>query len=428
MSGALRSPLKALAPAAWLRLPRRTARLRLTILYSGLFLLSGTCVMVIVYLLASGGPAVTVTPARGGGATIAVARPAPQGQVPQAPGAPLVGRRDLGSLIKHGVAVQRHADLARLLEAFWFVLAISAIPSAVLGWFAAGRVLRPLRAITTKARTISAGNLHERLALTGPADEFKQLGDTLDGLLGRLEASFEAQRRFVANASHELRTPLTVERTLLQVALADPTTTADEFRSMCEELLTVGAEHERLLEALLTLATSDRGLDCREPLDLSAVTTHVLQSSNGEIDRRSLHLESYLAPAPTTGDPALIERLVANLVDNAASHNVPDGWVRVRTETDGGHALVEVANTGPLVAATEIDRLFEPFQRLDGKRSLDSNGHFGLGLSIVRAIANAHDATLHAQPRPDGGLAITVLFPQTHTAALFVQQAQSPAA
>ncbi len=291
-----------------------------------------------------------------------------------------------------------------------FGLAVTALASALLGWFAAGRVLRPLRTMTSTARTISAGNLHERLALTGPDDEFKQLGDTLDELLARLEASFEAQRRFVANASHELRTPLTVERTLLEVALADPDATAATMRATCEELLAAGRDQERLLEALLTLASSERGLDRRHPLDLAQIAEQVLLPPRREVGLLSLSLERELLAAPATGDPDLIERLVANLIDNAVQHNVPGGRVEIRTWTDDGQARLAVTNTGPVIAAGELERLFEPFQRGANGRSGDGE-HHGLGLSIVRAIATAHDATLTAEPLPEGGLTVTAGFP-----------------
>jgi signal transduction histidine kinase len=397
--------------------------LRLTILYSGLFLLSGTCVLVLVYVLVARTSPLIGHSSQG---VVAVAAPPAQSSAPNAPTAPAapatgsaeaqpgaaVRRRDPGAdVIRRTVTAQHQSDLERLLAVSWFVLAISAVASAGLGWVAAGRVLRPLRSITTTARTISAGNLHERLALDGPDDEFKQLGDTLDELLARLEASFAAQRRFVANASHELRTPLAVERTVLQVALADRQASAETLRSTCEELLACSAEHERLLEALLTLASSDGGLDHRETLDLSTVTERALQSERPRIDRHDLHVEASLAPAPTTGDPALIERLAVNLIDNAASHNIAGGRIEIRTEIDdGGGAVLAVANTGPAIRAAEVERLFEPFQRLHGRTSPNGDGHFGLGLSIVRAIAHAHDATLTAHPPPEGGLDVRVRF------------------
>ena len=205
--------------------------------------------------------------------------------------------------IRGKVVAQQDTDIDRLLEYSWLGLALTALVAGGLGWVAADRVLRPLRAITSTARTISAGNLHQRLALSGAEDEFKQLGDTLDDLLARLEGSFEAQRRFVANASHELRTPLTLERTLLQVALADPDATAATLRSACEELLASQSEHEQLLEALLTLASSERGLERREPLDLSALTERALQAARPEIQRRGLELEVRLDPPRPRASP-----------------------------------------------------------------------------------------------------------------------------
>jgi signal transduction histidine kinase len=368
------------------------ARLRLTLLYAGLFLLLGTAVIVAILLLAHGGSAVSVSsavpaPAGGGG---------PAG----------------GALHAQNAAVQqKSADLNRLLAVSWFVLAVTAVAAAGLGWFAAGRVLRPLRTMTATARTISAGNLHQRLALTGPDDEIKQLGDTLDDLLARLQDAFEAQRRFVANASHELRTPLTVERTLLQVALADPDASAVKLRATCEELLASGREHERLLEALLTLASSERRLVERvEPVDLAALAGQALRNSRPEIERRDLCVSIDFEPAPTTGDPRLIARLIVNLIDNAVRHNDGRGQIEIRTASDGEHALLSVSNSGPVIAAGEVERLFEPFQRLGDSRTAGADGHYGLGLSIVRAIAGAHDAVLSAEPRADGGLTVTVRF------------------
>ncbi len=384
--------LRSLAPAAWLRLPTRTARMRLTVLYAGLFLLLGTALLAIVFVLVSRGATIEVS----------TARPAP-GQTGgvlrtfQVPPAQTI------------VAQQHNADLDRLLTISWVVLAITTMGAAVLGWFAAGRVLRPLREITSTARTISAGNLHERLALTGPNDEFKQLGDTLDDLLGRLEASFEAQRRFVANASHELRTPMTLERTLLQVALADPQANEQTLRATCEELLVAQVDQERLLEALLTLASSERGLERVERVELPALAEAELQQLRPTLYRRGLGLDSRLDPAATAGDAALIRRLIANLIDNAIDHNVEGGRVEIRTETLGDRAVLTVSNTGPAIPAQETERLFEPFQRLNGRRTADDR-HHGLGLSIVRAIAVAHNAEVTAAPRPGGGLVVTVLF------------------
>jgi signal transduction histidine kinase len=397
--------LRALSPRSWLRASRRTARLRLTLLYTGMFLGLGTALVVGVFLLASSGggfsahaEAIRVTP------TSTTITPVP----PNGPA--LVFPQPHTGKVAGFVSSQPATNLAGLLATTWVLLVITAIVSALLGWFAAGRVLRPLREMTDTARTISAGNLGRRLALTGPDDEFKRLGDTLDDLLARLEASFDAQRRFVANASHELRTPLTVERTLLQVALADPGANEASLRAACEELLTCGREHERLLESLLTLASSERGLNHREPVDLARLVGQVLITPRPDMQRHGLELDTTLEPATVAGDPALIERLMANLVDNAVRYNRPGGRVEVRTAAVNGHGVVSVTNTGPVVRPDETERMFEPFQRLGGGRAARADGHHGLGLSIVRAIAVAHDATVDAVPQPAGGLAVTVSF------------------
>jgi signal transduction histidine kinase len=285
-----------------------------------------------------------------------------------------------------------------------------------LGWIAAGRVLKPIQEITTTARTISAGNLHERLALVGPDDEFKRLGDTLDELLARLETSFEAQRRFVANASHELRTPLTLERTLLQLALADPDMSTETLRATCEELLATGREQERLLEALLTLASSERGLERRDPIELRGLAQAALAKPRPNVERLALEVESELGLAETLGDQALIQRLIENLIDNAVEHNEYGGRVEVRTSTSEGRAVLEVANSGPQIAPQDLERLTEPFVRGSADRTA-ANGHHGLGLSIVRAIADAHGAELTLQARPVGGLRVVVSFPSVASAS-----------
>ena len=361
--------------------------------------------------VSSSGPVRTlIRPPSGGGSGQATATTAAPTNKAQVTGVPKPGQGSLLKAIK-GVAVHQHsADARNLLEVSWLVLAVTAVAAAILGWFASGRVLHPLREMTDTARTISAGNLSERLALTGPHDEFRHLGDTLDDLLARLEASFESQRRFVANASHELRTPLTLERTLLQVALADPNATLASLRETCQELLDSSRDQEQLLEALLTLASSERALDRREPLDLAQLADEALATPRPEVEDRGLQLDSDLAPAPVHGDPALISRLIANLVDNAVRYNDPGGRVVVRTATQNGHALVSVVNTGPTVDPDQVTQLFEPFHRLNG-RTQTGDGHHGLGLSIVSAIASAHGAAITAEPQPIGGLAVTVSFP-----------------
>jgi signal transduction histidine kinase len=318
-------------------------------------------------------------------------------------------RRQLDAFARRAraqLAAQRSATLDSLLTKSGIALAIMAFVSIGLGWLMAGRALRPVRTMAARARGISERNLHERLGVEGPNDELKELGQTFDGLLGRLEEAFESQRRFVANASHELRTPITVERTLVEVALADPDADEDALRATCERVLAAGEQQERLIEALLTLARSQRGLAAREELDLG---TLALETVRG-IPWNGVRVESSLAEAPVRGDRALLERLVGNLVDNARIHNVPDGWVKVWTGRQGEGATIRVTNSGEVVDPEAAPTLVEPFRRLNGERNGLAPG-LGLGLSIVDAIAQAHDAALRTSARPDGGLEVEVRFP-----------------
>jgi len=299
--------------------------------------------------------------------------------------------------------------LHQLLIGSAVALAVLIPVSLALGWFVAGRFLHPLRAITTAAKAISAGNLHRRLGLGEPTDELTELGHTLDGLFARLEASFDAQRRFVANASHDLRTPLAGLRTLLEVTLGDPDADAETLRAACEEALELCGHQERLVHALLALAVSERGISRWDTVDLAEITRGVLASRRDQAAERGVELTERLEPAATGGDARLIERLVANLIDNAVRHNHPGGHVQVATETSGTQAALTVTNTGPLVPDDQIRRLFQPFQRLAPDRDGGRDG-YGLGLAIVNAVTQAHHATLTAGARPEGGLSITVRF------------------
>jgi signal transduction histidine kinase len=370
--------------------PRRrirwTARLRLTLLFGGLFLVFGAALLAITYLLVSvrNEPVLFVTT-----------------------GEPDVWRRVGVDSVRHAMSehalAQREADLDTLLTRSAVALTLMSAVAVVAGWLVAGRVLRPVRTMADKARAISDHNLHERLAITGPDDELKDLGDTFDGLLGRLDAAFDAQRRFVSNASHELRTPLTLQRATIEVALSNPAATADSLRAVCLRVLAAGEDQERLINGLLTLARSNGTLEQRDPVDLAEILDGVLR------DRPASGAAVALEPARMIGDPRLVERLAANLVDNALRHNTPGGWVRITTGTDGGRAVLHVVNTGPPIPADRVDALFQPFQRYE-PRTGHTDGH-GLGLSIVAAIADAHRAEVVAVPGPEGGLDITVTFP-----------------
>jgi signal transduction histidine kinase len=364
--------------------PRPTVRLRLTLLYGALFLVSGIVLLAITYFLIGDRIRVLVNDPPPGGGSL--------------PPLEAIADRQQGTDVRGLLLIQSG-----------IALAIMTVVSLALGWLMAGRVLRPLRTITAATLDISAHNLHERLALTGPDDELKELGDTVDGLLARLEAAFAAQRQFVANASHELRTPLARQRTLLEVAIADPDPDVGTLLDTCERVLRAGLHQERLIEALLTLARSVRGLEDREPVDLRAVTEEVVAARSGS----GVDVRVALGPAAVLGDRRLTERLVANLVDNAVRHNRPGGHVDVTTATVDGRPTLRIANTGPVVPAAEIQRLLQPFQRLTGRRQANPDG-LGLGLPIAAAIAAAHDAELTARPRPDGGLITDVTYPASH--------------
>ncbi|HEV2362274.1 MAG TPA: HAMP domain-containing sensor histidine kinase, partial [Acidimicrobiales bacterium] len=271
------------------------------------------------------------------------------------------------------------------------------------------RVLRPLRVMTATAREISASNLHRRLAISGPDDELRELGATLDDLFSRLEASFDSQRRFVANASHELRSPLTAERALLQVALSDPEASAESLRAACEEVLVLGGQQEQLITALLTLAMSERGVERWEAVELGAIAHHAVDGRIEEARTRGVTITADCPPANCAGDPRLIDIMISNLVENAIRHNVDGGWAKVATSSGPAGGTVTVSSSGPVIDPAVVDLLFQPFQRQTEVRVQRSDGH-GLGLAIVRAIVDVHRAQLVAQARPGGGLDIEVTF------------------
>jgi signal transduction histidine kinase len=349
-----------------------TVRLRFALLYSGAFLLTGLLVLLVAFF------GVSSTQQVGSAGPPVVRHPFAQafGPVP---------------------------DVAASL-------AVLVVLSVALGWLLASRLLRPVRVITAAARDISASNLSRRLRLGRRDDEFRRLGETLNDLFARLEASFQAQRHFVANASHELRTPLTAERTLLQVALADPRADAASLREACKQVLALGARTERLIDALLTLATGERGIERREPCDLAGLAARVAGALGVLAESSDVRLDAKLAPAVTTGDPRLVESLIANLTENALRYNAPGGWAEISTATRAGRAVVSVRNTGPGIPPGEVGRLLQPFQRLGTERTHRAGGH-GLGLAIVSAIADAHGASVSARAREGGGLDIAVSFP-----------------
>jgi len=447
------------------RWPRRTIRLRLTLLYGLLFLIAGAALLAITYGLVAGGsvpetsgsvfvtrglsagklPTVPqadeaivagkIPPTSSAGTPSKGAAVIVQQKTPSGPGVQLqayAGQvrntfrdlttaqtkqlKDVQARATSRINEVKSAQLSTLLTRSGIALAIMALASIGLGWVMAGRALRPVRTMSSRARGISERNLHERLALEGPDDELKELADTFDGLLTRLEGAFESQRRFVANASHELRTPITLERALVEVALADPNPTIDSMRDTCRRVLAASEHQERLIEALLTLARSQRGLERRGPVDLREVTNEIVRA----LPTDGLSVDTQLDDARITGDEAMLERLVANLIENAVRYNQPGGWVCARTGVRAGRPTLEVENAGPVIDADQVESLVKPFVRsvengrapgrVNGVKPEVSHG-LGLGLSIVQAIAEAHDAELTTVARPDGGLRVAVAFP-----------------
>ncbi len=375
------------------QLPRRVSvRMRLTLLYGALFFFAGVLLMVVTYVFV--------------GQSFSAVLP-PGGQLVERVFDP---RNGVTTKIIPVDAI-REDMLAQLIKRMLFALGGVGVLAVFFGYIVADRALAPLQNITAAARRLSESTLHERIALEGPEDEIKELADTFDAMLERLGEAFDSQRRFVGNASHELRTPLAINRTLLEVALTDPEASPD-LLSIGKTLLANNARHERLIEGLLLLARSERELTTHAVVDLKEVAETVLKSMAKRTDGNPLEvtLHTELTSAATNGDPVLLEHLVANLVENAFKHNVEGGEVYVRTGELNGFATCQVENTGPTIPAYEVDRLFEPFRRLNNDRIESAKGA-GLGLSIVRSVVTAHRGTVVAVPRQGGGLIITASLP-----------------
>ncbi len=314
-----------------------------------------------------------------------------------------------------GLQAQRQRVLSDLLTISLVGLAVMTVASGGLGWFMSGRVLRPVRAITETARRASEQHLGERLALAGPRDELKELADTFDGMLERLDAAFATQRRFVANASHELRTPLTVMRTAIDVTLAKPSPTARQLTEMAVRVRRSVDRAESMVEALLTLAVSDQGKLSTEYTDLATWAEDAIDAAAPEIERLGLRVDALLDPAETTGDPQLLERMISNLVGNAVRHNEPGGWIRLRTGISDAAVYLEIANSGPFIPDDAVPSLFEPFRRMQDRTGVRDG--IGLGLSIARSVVTAHRATVTARSQPAGGLDISVVIPDSAAGA-----------
>jgi hypothetical protein len=378
-------------------MPARTIRLRLTALYASVFFITGAGLLTLGYLLVSDTlhrrPLQQALIRRG----LATATSDEFGFAPNSAGARLIG------------ALRRQIDASTLHTLLWeYIAALCVVTAiaAIAGWLLAGRALAPLRAISATARRVSSENLGERIALAGPLDELRELADTFDEMLGRLDGAFASQRRFVANASHELRTPLSIIRAEVDVSLSDPTADVDDLRAMGARVGDAIDRCERLLAGLLLLARSEATAGSREPVDIAAIAADCLTDLRGLAQRAQIRLEDDLEPAWTLADPSLIERMVANLLENALHHNVAGGYVSVLTRSEGSRSVLVIGNGGARIAPEEVAELTQPFRRLD--RTVPG---FGLGLSIVRAVAEAYRGTLALSAPETGGLQARVELP-----------------
>ena len=392
-------------------------RTRLTLIYATLFFAAGSALLALTYgLLASSLPtqhSATTNLSSQQLDNLALECKPLYGKPP--PSVLEMCKRAYSAGAASGSQTQRDDALRNLLVVSLVGLGVMTVASGGLGWYMSARVLRPVRVITESARRASERHLGERLALTGARDELKELADTFDDMLERLDAAFATQRRFVANASHELRTPLTVMRTAIDVTLAKPTPTPRQLTDMAVRVRRSIDRAQSMIEALLTLAVSDQGKLNTEFTDLATWAEDAIDAAAAEIERLHLNVDAKLDPAETTGDPQLLERMVWNLVDNAVRHNEPGGWIRLRTGSRDAAVYLEIANSGPLIPDDAMPGLFEPFRRMEARTG--ARDGVGLGLSIAQSVLTAHHATVTASSQPAGGLTISVVIPQPHNLA-----------
>ncbi len=382
-----------------------SARSRLTLLYASLFTLGGAALVLITYLLVAHTLDSTKTTTISPSIQPAIGKCILAAQTRGGPGAIDQCARLYASGVEAGAAAQRSTTLTHLLTYSLLTLAGVTLLAAVVGWVVAGRILRPVHRLTAAARAASEQDLSQRIALQGPRDELRELADTFDTMLERLDRAFTSQRQFIANASHELRTPLTVIRTTIDVVLAKPEPKREELVSMAADIRLAVDHSERLIEVLLVLARNDQARALTDPLDLAAIAEDALEGRTA----KGITTTAALDEAPVTGDGVLLERLVANLLDNAERYNVESGTVQISTTTHDATSVLRVVNTGAVVPADMVDRLFLPFTRLDDRTRHDG---FGLGLALVSSIATVHNGTVHATALPAGGLDITVRLPR----------------
>jgi signal transduction histidine kinase len=384
-----------------------SARSRLTLIYASLFTLGGAALVLITYLLVANTlhPAEPTTIPQAVQQRIVQCVQVAQTRGASAPDVMYKCAALYATGVQAGASAQASVALTHLLTYSLLSLAGATLLATAAGWIVAGRILRPVHRLTAAARSASEQNLSQRIALQGPRDELHELADTFDTMLERLDRAFTSQRQFISNASHELRTPLTVMRTAMDVVLAKPEPTREELMSMAAEVRQAVDHSERLIEVLLILARNDQARALSDPLDLAAVAEDALEGRPGS----GITTTATLGEAPVTGDAVLLERLVANLLDNAERYNIAGGTVAISTAAHDATSVLRVVNTGAVVPADMVDRLFLPFTRLDDRTRRDG---FGLGLALVSSIANVHNGTVRATAPPTGGLDVTVRLPR----------------
>lgn len=390
-------------------LPRLSLRTRLSLIYGSLFLVTGAVLLALMYIQTSHAIDKGFNVQFSGINGAPTLGQAPDGIVVQQQAGDLGGGgATITRNISGQITKQKEEVLQQLLQNSLIAIAVLGLLAVGIGYIVAGRMMRPLKKVTRTARRLSESNLHERIGLDGPKDEIRELADTFDAMLERLDRAFDGQRRFVGNASHELRTPLAIQRTLLEVSTSDPAA-SDDVHQLAKPLLATNERSERLIDGLLLLAQSEQELRTRQHVELDAVVTDAIQVVEAEAVGKGINIRSELTPVTVEGDPVLLEHLVMNLCQNAVRHNVPGGDLHISCRQADGEVTLTVANAGHEIAVADVPSLFEPFRR--GRDRINGDRGVGLGLSVTRAVAFAHGGRVGARPRPGGGLVVEVRLP-----------------
>jgi signal transduction histidine kinase len=386
-----------------------SVRTRLTVVYAGLFMLTGAGLLALNFTLLDQYLPRAPSQAAVAHAGISTTQD-PRGSITVVgPGAdPATGQ--FFQALQINTNDLRDATLHQLLLQSSLALVVMGVVAALLGWLIANRVVNPVKAITAQARRLSERNLHERIDLSGPDDEIKDLADTFDAMLARLDSAFDSQKSFVANASHELRTPLAITRAAVEIQMQRRRPSESQWRAMADQVLSATERSDRLIGSLLLLARIERGSLVRETIDLGRLLSDAVDEVRPLAKAAGLRLDMSAAAASIEGDPSLVRRLIGNLLENAVRHNVEGGWVTAGMTRGEGDVVVTVANSGPVLSPQTATDIFQPFMRGAATRTGSAEGS-GLGLSIVATIVAAHKGRVHARPLVDGGLEVRVTLP-----------------